>query len=122
MSFDDHLITTTIQVFHSSSSLAHLVISTLSENTTPSRLEEGLLCLFCVCDLIGELSWSARKRGLFSRVLRELVDFNSLTGEVQLDVVEVLSLVETDLDAASTSADALHVVLVELSRDHVSST
>lgn len=98
-----------------------MIIPTLPENTTARRLEEGLLCFFCVCDFVGGLLWVARKRGLFPCVLRELVDFDSLTGEVQLDVLKTLSLVETDLDAPSTNTDALHVVLVELGRDHMSS-
>ena len=48
-----------------------------------------------------------------------LSNHDSLGGEVQLDVVEVLVLVEADLNSAGTCADALHVVLVESDGDDV---
>ena len=97
----------------SSSSLVHLVFTTLSEDSAAGRLEEGLLAVLSVRNLIGELLRRARHCRPLVRVLRELVDTDTLAGESHGDIIQVFALIEANLDTASARADAFHVVLVE---------
>ena len=52
-------------------------------------------------------------------VTLELAGHDTLSCEVQLDVLQSLLGVQADLDASSSRADTLHVILVEGCRDDV---
>ena len=103
-------------------SLVNLVFAALTENATAGALQERLLAILGVRDLLSELLGLAGHRRFLIGVGSVLTYHDSLRGEVQRDVIEVLVLVETDLDSASSSADALHVVLVESDGDDVPGT
>ena len=94
-------------------SLVNLVFTTLTENSTASRLQESLFTILGVCNFISKLLGIARHFGLFARVSLMLTNHDTLAGEVKLNIVQVLVLVQTDLDSTIASADALHVVLFE---------
>lgn len=104
-------------------SLINLVVSTLAKDAATCGLEECLLAVLSVRNLLSELLWTGTRHvWLLARITSVLVNHHALIREVQHEVIQVLVRVQTDLDAASASADTLHVVLVEGDRDDVTCT
>jgi len=75
------------------------------------RLQEALLFIMVVCDFAALLSWDARDDWALSGVLRVLGHADALLQEVEFHLLDVLAVVQTDLDATSATANALHIVL-----------
>jgi hypothetical protein len=65
------------------------------------------------------LSWNPRKVWLLSWVRRVLIHDDTLSQEVQLDLLCGLAVVEPDLNSTSALASAEHVVLIDYRADHV---
>ena len=57
--------------------------------------------------------------GLLAMVWTVLLSRNALLGKGQLDVLQILVLVESDLDAARAFADTAEVVLVQVYVDYL---
>lgn len=100
-------------------SLINLVIASLTKDAATCGLQERLLAVLSVRDLLRELFGRTCHSWLLARVASMFVHHHALLCEVELDVIQVLVLVETDLDAASSPAYTLHVVFIECDRNHV---
>ena len=94
-------------------SMIDLIVAALAKDAAARGRQELLLAVLRVSNLLCELLGRASHIRLLSWVGRELVDHDSLLREVQLDVIEVLVLVQANLDASCTPANALHIVLVQ---------
>lgn len=105
-----------------SCSLAHLVSTSLSKDTPICRGQETLFARLCVRDLRRKLLGWACHLGSLVGIELELLRRDSLLGESQLDVFQVFILVQPDLDAARSLANALHVVLVQIHIDNLLSS
>ena len=90
-----------------------LVISALAKDAATCSRQELLLAILRVCDFLCELFWWPGHIWLLTWVSGELVHHNPLLSEIQLDVVQVLVLVQTNLDATSATAHTLHIVFVQ---------
>ena len=103
-------------------SLVDLIRTALTKDAATCGRQELLLAVLSVGNLLGELlRWACHCR-LFARVPRKLVHHNALLGEVQLNVIQVLILVKSDLDATCTATCTLHVVFIERDVDNMTST
>jgi len=103
-------------------SLIDLIRTALSKDAATRGRQELLLAVLSVGNLLGKLlRWACHCRFL-PWVCIELVHHNALLSEVQLNVIQVLILVKSDLDATCTAADALHVVFIERDGDNMTST
>lgn len=103
-------------------SLVDLIFTALTKDAATSGLQELLLTVLRVGNLFGELLGWACHGWLLTRVTFMSFNHDTLGCEVQLDVIQVLVLVESDLDATSTAAHTFHVVFIERDRDNMTST
>ena len=90
-----------------------MVLAALTEYSTICCRQELLLTILRVCDLRGKLLRRSSHLRLFARVGHMLANHDSTASEVELDVVQVLVLVQTDLDSSIASAYTFHIVLLE---------
>lgn len=90
-----------------------LVITALAKDAAACARQELLFAVLRVGDFLCKLLRWASHIWLLTWISGILVHHDSLLGEIQLDVIQVLVLVETDLDAASTTAHALHIVFIQ---------
>ena len=102
-----------------STSVLHLVRATLAKDAATSGRQEFLFARSRVCDLLSKLLRMPSHLRLLAVVDGVLTGHYTLSCKIQLDVIQSFVCVETDLDAASTSADSLHVVFVQSSRNDV---
>lgn len=103
-----------------SSSLRHIVLAALSKDAAAGgRRQEFLFAVLSVLDFLGKFLGRSGHGWFLARVVFVISHHHTGLGKVQLDVFEVLVAVKSDLDAASSEANALHVVLIEGGRDNV---
>ena len=100
-------------------SLSNLVTARLAEDASVRCGQEILFAALCVRDLLRELLGRARQIRLLARVVLELLHVDAFLRESKLDIAQVLLCIQSDLDAASSSADSLHVVFIEGDVDHI---
>jgi len=90
-----------------------LVFAALTENSTTCRLQESLLTVLCICDLFGMLSGLACHCGTLARITLVLLYHDAFASKVELDIIQILVLVQTDLNSTVSSADSFHIILFE---------
>lgn len=99
-----------------------LVVSGVSVHVRVLCRQVRLLVATAVCDVSVRFPGGLSQLGLLTCFLGRLLHGESLLQVVQLDCVEALSLVESNLDSARSQADSLHVILINHRADDVSRT
>lgn len=77
------------------------------------RLEELLFVQTVVCDFSALLAGDASYHRALSCVLLVLLHMDAFSQEVELNSVDVLAMVQTDLDSSCSCAGVFHRVLID---------
>ncbi len=96
-----------------------MVATSLTENASVSCRQEALLALLRIRDFLSELFGRACHLGLLAMVWTVLLRRNALLGKGQRDVLQILVLVQSDLDATRAFADTAEVILVQVHVDYL---
>ena len=78
-----------------------------------------MLTLTGISDLFREFFWWTSHRRLLARVRLKLSYRDPLLGESELNILETLLCVKSDLDTTCAFADSLHVIFVECNVDNI---